>query len=79
MRAGILHDGQKNGSESGVDCGAYTCGAGPDGEDCHAHPDCLSKVCYQGKCQTPSCFDGVQNGDETGADCGGDCKNCPSG
>ena len=34
------------------------------------HEDCISGVCWAGKCQAPTCTDGVQNGEEGGVDCG---------
>jgi len=72
------NDGVKNGDESGIDCG-YP--GGPpnsckDGDGCFAAEDCESLVCYQGKCQVPTCFDATKNGAETGPDCGGGCAPC---
>jgi hypothetical protein len=66
-------DGQHNDSEIGTDCG-YLDGQPnmcADNEPCSDSSDCMSNVCYLGKCQPPSCFDTVKNGTETGEDCGG--------
>jgi hypothetical protein len=66
-------DGEHNDSEIGTDCGYE--GGQPnmcaDNEPCSDSSDCMSNVCYLGKCQPPSCFDAVKNGTETGEDCGG--------
>jgi hypothetical protein len=68
-------DGTKNGEETGVDCGAPSCGnLCADGEGCELPSDCISGVCWGAVCQTPTCKDGVQNGDELGIDCGGSCQ-----
>ena len=68
-------DGEKNGEETGVDCGAPSCGKlCADGEGCKLTGDCVSGVCWGAVCQAPSCKDGVQNGDEIGMDCGGSCQ-----
>jgi hypothetical protein len=73
-------DGQKNDTETGVDCGhpgglSNMCA---DGEGCGASNDCKSGVCYLGICQAPTCVDATQNGEETGVDCGGPapCSPC---
>jgi hypothetical protein len=71
-------DGVKNAGEAGTDCG-YP--GGPpnsckDGDGCFAAEDCESRVCYQGKCQVPTCTDATKNGAETGPDCGGGCTPC---
>jgi hypothetical protein len=72
-------DGVKNDGETGIDCGCGECiSPCKDGEGCFNAADCLSSVCYAGKCQPPTCNDGAQNGTETGKDCGGDCPQpCP--
>ncbi len=33
-------------------------------------------LCFDGRCQPPSCFDGIENGDEETIDCGGSCLPC---
>jgi hypothetical protein len=71
-KASIPSDGQKNGTESDVDCG----GAGDsprcaDGKACTAAGDCVSSVCTDGTCQAPRGDDGAKNGEETDVDCGG--------
>jgi len=63
---------------------AYNCG-GPclpcsPGKPCNVSSDCLSGVCDNGSCQSPTCSDGVRNDGETGVDCGGppSCPRCPA-
>ncbi|MBU2523288.1 MAG: hypothetical protein KKE23_03295, partial [Nanoarchaeota archaeon] len=74
-------DKEKNGQETGVDCGGPACDPCPlskVGSACKQNEDCETNLCIEGKCQEakkPACDDGVMNGDETGADCGGSCKN----
>lgn len=72
-------DGVKNGSETGVDCGypggpLYSC---KDGEGCRSEQACVSRVCWAGVCQKPTCFDYRQNQGEKDVDCGGPCVTCP--
>lgn len=71
-------DGERNGTESGVDCGGPSCDA------CKAVPECSNaegcadgQVCKQGKCRAGSCGNGALDGQETDIDCGGvDCAPC---
>lgn len=50
------------------------------GYPCLTGADCLSGVCANNKCQSPSCTDGVKNDGETGVDCGSaSCEKCPVG
>jgi hypothetical protein len=72
---GATHnDGEKNGDETGKDCGCAECPLKcKDGEGCKSPNDCLSGVCYGGVCLKPTCFDGTRNGGELGPDCGGPC------
>ena len=44
-------DGNRNGSETGIDCGG-TCPSCADGQGCASAADCLSGACAQGKCAT---------------------------
>lgn len=73
-------DGRLNANETGVDCG-YP--GGPlhmckHGEGCRIGEDCMSDVCYLGKCLEPTCTDDRLNGTELKPDCGGDtCPPCP--
>ncbi len=80
-------DGQRNGDETGVDCGGR-CAACPPGEptcfDGQRNGDELGIDCG-GSCRLPcrlstvvdpTCIDGQRNGDETGVDCGGLCTPC---
>ncbi|MFH1591205.1 MAG: hypothetical protein ABIC95_04725 [archaeon] len=72
-------DHQRNGFESGVDCGGPTCDMCPSGEGCEEHEDCESGVCDNRFCSEESCDDGVKNGDEIDRDCGGSCGKCGDG
>ncbi|MFN7135436.1 MAG: hypothetical protein ACK4N5_25405, partial [Myxococcales bacterium] len=67
--AGTCTDGQKNGSETDVDCGG-TCPACDIGKTCGARKDCKSGNCHstQKVCAEPSCTDGSKNGNETDID-----------
>ncbi|HEX6767079.1 MAG TPA: hypothetical protein VF103_16395, partial [Polyangiaceae bacterium] len=73
-------DGEKDGTETGVDCGGDMCkGCGP-GDPCDDANDCESKVCTDGVCTAPACDDGITNGFEKGRDCGGGlCDGCGTG
>ncbi|WP_437936393.1 hypothetical protein [Sorangium sp. So ce341] len=62
----------KNGTETGVDCGAPCPRCAPEG-GCKTGGDCTSDVCWAGACAAPTCTDGVKNGGERGVDCGGEC------
>ena len=76
-------DGVKNDSESDVDCGGALLADGTtntssdgapacaSGKACSLTTDCLSVVCTNGVCQSPSATDGVKNDSETDIDCGG--------
>ncbi len=79
-QAASCTDGEKNGTETDVDCGGgEECAAcGPD-KVCTAPTDCQSGVCSGGRCAEPSCSDRVKNGTETDVDCGGDCDGCDVG
>ncbi len=74
-------DNEKNGNETGVDCGGSACGPCGDGDGCLVGTDCTSKVCLPGHtCAAPTCEDMTSNGDETGVDCGGlTCDPCAAG
>jgi hypothetical protein len=75
-------DGQRNGVETGIDCGIAACSrACSDGQGCAADSDCESASCEAGICLAPSCNDQRTNGQETDVDCGGDagCDACTSG
>ena len=51
-----------------------------DGQKCEGAPDCASKVCREGTCQSVAPADGIKNGDETDVDCGGSkAPACPTG
>ncbi|MFO0751290.1 MAG: thrombospondin type-1 domain-containing protein [Myxococcota bacterium] len=65
-------DGQRDGHETGVDCGG-SCDACGAGEGCARDRDCESRVCDEDTCQAASCDDDTRNGDETDVDCGGVC------
>ncbi|MBX3190695.1 MAG: hypothetical protein KF819_27090 [Labilithrix sp.] len=51
-------------------CGRLTEPCEPGGK-CEGAPDCASKICREGICQTAAPADGQKNGDETDIDCGG--------
>lgn len=72
-------DGEKNGSETDVDCGGDDAGTArcEDGKACLAGTDCASKVCGDGQCQVPRGDDGQQNGSESDVDCGGPSPGVP--
>jgi hypothetical protein len=73
-------DGQRNGAETGVDCGGSTCPSCGTGGGCAGAADCTSGVCSSGTCAAPTCTDGVKNAAETAADCGGGtCPACAAG
>jgi hypothetical protein len=78
MPAAGCADGQKNGSETDVDCGGSCAPCAVD-RTCRQDPDCLSGICDLGQCLRPSCSDRRQNQDETDVDCGGRCPPCQSG
>jgi hypothetical protein len=74
-------DGDKNGTETGTDCGGPDCDPCEDGTGCVIDSDCESEYCGSGfTCSSPGCDDDAQNGDETDVDCGGgDCPGCAIG
>jgi hypothetical protein len=70
--ASTCDSNQKDGDETGVDCGG-SCALCDDGAGCSSGADCLSGVCKDALCQASECTDKVKNGAETGVDCGGAC------
>jgi len=73
-------DNDKNGKETGTDCGGPDCDPCADGHGCVIDDDCESGYCGSGfVCVAPSCTDKAQNGDETDQDCGGSCSGCADG
>jgi formylglycine-generating enzyme required for sulfatase activity len=66
----VIGDGATGDSAPPVPCGRLTVVC-KDGEKCEGPPDCASKVCRTGICQTAAPADGAKNGDETDIDCGG--------
>ena len=67
-------DGQQNGNETDVDCGAACGSTCASGEVCVTDFDCLGRSCGLNLlCEEPDCFDGIQNGDEPDVDCGQTC------
>jgi hypothetical protein len=72
-------NGAKDSDESDVDCGG-SCAPCIDGKMCLHGADCMSGVCTNASCSSPSCSDGVKNGFETDVDCGGGlCSGCGIG
>lgn len=73
-------DGQRNGTETDVDCGG-SCPRCGMGRTCGGPTDCADPLtCVGGGCYAVSCADGVQNGMETDTDCGGSsCPRCATG
>jgi Concanavalin A-like lectin/glucanases superfamily len=65
---------QKDGDETGVDCGGSCSGLCKDGEGCAKGGDCKSGVCTNQTCLPSGCTDGLKNGSETDIDCGGPCS-----
>src|SRR5207253_2216076 len=49
------NDGQRNGSETDVDCGGGACPACAAGRSCGASTDCASAYCAAGTCRQPTC------------------------
>jgi hypothetical protein len=76
-RPSTCFDKQKNGKETGEDCGGdcLLC----DGGICTTAAECHSGHCPDGKCLAVTCFDNQKDGDETGVDCGGSCLLCDGG
>jgi len=75
-------DGERNGDETGIDCGMAACSKPcPPGQGCDTDPDCDGGKCQDKICQAESCGDGLQNNTETDKDCGGDqgCTRCMAG
>ncbi|MEW5739994.1 MAG: VCBS repeat-containing protein [Myxococcota bacterium] len=74
-------NGQRDGTETDVDCGG-PCGGCRPGETCTVASDCGSGLCTAGRCvPAPACMDTVKSGQETDVDCGGPaCNACgPNG
>ena len=73
-------DGQKNGGETGIDCGGTvkTDKPCPDGQGCSDSSDCIG-TCNAGTCGPIGPTDGKKNGSETDIDCGGDAPGCATG
>ncbi len=72
-------DGQKNGTETDVDCGGPDRPKCADGKSCGMGDDCETGICKT-TCQTAGPDDGVKNGGETDIDCGGTSgKKCAAG
>jgi hypothetical protein len=70
-------DGERNGTETDVDCGGGACDPCAVGDHCVFPTDCQSGACTAGYCEDWACDDGIRNGDETDLDCGGSCEPCP--
>ena len=73
--------GKTEADETDKDCGGADCDACGDDQTCKKASDCVSKICFNNKCQAATCADHVMNQDESDTDCGGACsledKPCP--
>jgi hypothetical protein len=72
-------DGERNGAETGLDCGMDACSkVCPVGQGCDTINDCNGGACLRGICQAESCTDELENALESDVDCGGDggCRRC---
>ncbi|KAK3251104.1 hypothetical protein CYMTET_39560 [Cymbomonas tetramitiformis] len=77
--AATCSDGQKNGDETGVDCGGLCSlsynetgtGRCVSGEGCSAESECISALCIDKVCVEQTCTNGAKDGYETDVDCGG--------
>jgi hypothetical protein len=73
------YSNKKEPPETDVDCGG-PCGPCESGMGCTVNSECISALCKDQKCTTPTCDDGVQNGAEVGVDCGPPmCDPCADG
>jgi hypothetical protein len=80
--AASCQDGDRNGSETDIDCGGGdpACPRCGSGSACALGSDCASQSCGDNVCI--SCGDGLQNGSESDTDCGGadpSCGRCAPG
>ncbi|MCB9557082.1 MAG: hypothetical protein H6707_13325 [Deltaproteobacteria bacterium] len=76
----VCQNGQRDGSETDVDCGGQDCAPCVDGKTCASADDCQSRRCGNLICTTAACDDGLEDGDETDVDCGGSCPaRCAKG
>lgn len=70
-------NGEKDGTETDLDCGGTCPVKCRDGQACVSMSDCAQGVCTNNKCYSSHCDDGSRNEDETDVDCGGPtCKPC---
>jgi len=75
-------DHQKDGAETGVDCGGGTCPACGLGQACNLDTDCTGGACdaITHACVSSQCVDHQKDGNETDIDCGGGiCSACAVG
>ena len=75
-------DHKKDGDESDVDCGGFTCPACGTGMICTSNGDCKSSGCdaLTALCAASQCADHQRDGNETDVDCGGGfCTPCSLG
>jgi hypothetical protein len=75
-------DGEKDESESDVDCGGNCTAKCDINESCVRNSDCVSGLCNltTRKCRIASCFDNIRDGSESDIDCGGNClAKCEEG
>lgn len=76
-------DGERNGDETGTDCGGNCPTACSVGAGCQSDADCGAGLFCSpdgNRCLEVACNDGVLNGEEVLTDCGGGaCAGCPDG
>ncbi len=78
------HDGQRNGTETDVDCGGDSCSPCRRGLNCLLDTDCRTKDCTNNGtslyCAAAAhCGNGLLDPTETDVDCGGpECLGCPA-
>ncbi len=74
------NDREKNGDETGADCGGPNCPPCAVGEPCEKNSDCADVECTLGVCRDEHCTNDSIGENETDVDCGGGaCPPCAAG